>query len=523
LKLEGSVIILDKVDDDNDLVALYKKAELFCLMAQTAHMDLEGFGLVFLEAAAAGLPVVGTRDSGAEDAILSEKNGFLVDSKDIDGFAEAIVKILKNRDLRANMSRASLEFARTSGWDARFEQYADVYKNLAKPKIVYVTNARLPTEKAHGLATVKIAEAFADLGYQTEMIIPARWRKPEDIFKYYGLRHNFKINKLPTLDLLGNPVSKLLEKPFFWLQLFSFSIIAAIYCFFKYSTWRRSRQVPQVVFFSHDHAPLWFLSFFSENIFYDIHHFPEDKFWYHRVLKKSFGLAVQTKWKVGALAENFGIDPKKIVYWPNGTNTRQFKIQKSKFKIREELGLPQDKKIVVYTGQLFDWKGIDTLISTAAELPDADFYIAGGSKEEIKQLMKAQGAEALLNIYFLGQRPHAEIPLWLRAADVLILPNTAKQKVSLYYTSPMKMFEYMASGTPIVASRIPSITEILNDQNAFLAEADNSKSFAEGIRYILKNYNEAQRLGLQAQKDARKYTWAERAKRISDSFKTSQL
>ena len=546
LKLEGRVIILDNIDREEELIQLYKNAELFCLMAQTAHRDLEGFGLVFLEAAAAGLPVVGTKGSGVEDAVLDGKNGVLLDDpRDVNGCAEAVIKILKNKNLAPEMSKESLELARNSRWESKIAEYVSIYNNLNKPKIVYVTNARLPTEKAHGLATVKIAEAFADLGYSVEMIIPARWRKSEDIFKYYGLHRNFNIKRLSTIDLLtvSNPpptpsltlregdkkvfnflVGGGFQKLAFLIQLFSFSIFAAIYC-----TWRFNRQV---VFFSHDHVPLWFLSWFGARIFYDIHHFPDHNIFYERVLKKSFGLAVQTKWKIEALWKEFGVPKDKIVYWPNGTDVQKFQIRSTKSEARNKLGLPQDKKIIVYTGQLFDWKGADTMIGAAKLLRDIDFCIVGGGNspprppsltlreggERREEVSSLGGELPYSNIHFTGQRPHDEIPLWLRAADVLVLPNTGRQKVSLYYTSPMKMFEYMASGTPIVASDIPSIREILNDKNSFLAEADNPKSFAEKINYALEHSESAQKLAIEAQKDVQKYTWLERAKRISERF-----
>ncbi len=532
LGLEKRVHILDNIENQNELIDIYKNAELFCLMPQTANRDLEGFGLVFLEAAAAGLAVVGTDGSGTEDAVLDGKNGYLVGPRDIEGFAGAVLRILKNPALRSGMSEASLEFAKNSDWANKIDEYKALYQKLQKPKIVYVTNARLPTEKAHGLATAKIAEAFGDLGYEVDLIIPRRkhqaLRQPayspagellvsrrraanviakpmfpaQTIFEFYQVRSNFNIKKLPTLDFFGI----LPEKLAFLIQLFSFSMSALFY-----STWRFNRQV---VFFSHDHVPLWLLSFFGKKIFYDIHHFPDDAFLYRRVLKKSFGIAVQTKWKIKALEEKFGVSPKKIVYWPNGTDIKKFEIAETRDEARKKLGLPQDKKIALYTGQLFDWKGVDTFIKTAAELKNIDFYVVGGSNEDI------ENPAELGNIYFIGQRPHEEIPLWLRAADVLVLPNTGKQKVSLYYTSPMKMFEYMASGTPIVASNIPSIAEILNDKNAILAKADNSESFAEKIKFVLENRASAKMRAEEALKDVQKYTWAERARRISEKFRS---
>jgi len=112
-------------------------------------------------------------------------------------------------------------------------------------------------------------------------------------------------------------------------------------------------------------------------------------------------------------------------------------------------------------------------------------------------------------------RPHDEIALWLKSADVLVLPNTGRQKVSLYYTSPMKLFEYMASGTPIVASSLPSILEILNKSNAVTVEPDNPKALAQGIEMIMNNKAFGGQIAGQAEKDVGGYTWLARADKIT--------
>lgn len=129
--LEGKVIILDKIDDENALIRLYQNAELFCLASQTANRDLEGFGLVFLEAAAAGLSVVGTSGSGVEDAVSDRKNGILIpDPRDSKVFADAIIKILSDANLKKSMSQASLDWARGFSWESKIAEYKKLYEHL---------------------------------------------------------------------------------------------------------------------------------------------------------------------------------------------------------------------------------------------------------------------------------------------------------------------------------------------------------------------------------------------------------
>lgn len=130
LHLEQSVVILDRVDTFEALRALYRNAELFCLLSQNFGHDVEGFGIVFLEAAAAGLPVVGSIENGIEDAVEDGINGFLVNCRDEKGFADKIMAIVGDRRLHAEMGKASLARAKVSSWDRRNAQYQELYRKL---------------------------------------------------------------------------------------------------------------------------------------------------------------------------------------------------------------------------------------------------------------------------------------------------------------------------------------------------------------------------------------------------------
>lgn len=130
LELEGKVIIIESLASRDLLCQFYRGAELFCLMSQNLKHDIEGFGLVFLEAAASKLPVVGTKDSGIEDAVRDGKNGFLVSSRNPQAFADAIIKILGDPQLKKRMSEHSLVLAKESQWDKRMYEYVLLYRDL---------------------------------------------------------------------------------------------------------------------------------------------------------------------------------------------------------------------------------------------------------------------------------------------------------------------------------------------------------------------------------------------------------
>lgn len=130
LGLEKKVHILEHIDSREELAQVYKGAELFCLFSQNVNHDVEGFGLVFLEAAAAGLPVVGAKNCGVDDAVREGKNGLLVDTRDPQDFANAILTILRDKELQKKMRTASLAYAKECTWEKRIGEYIDIYCNL---------------------------------------------------------------------------------------------------------------------------------------------------------------------------------------------------------------------------------------------------------------------------------------------------------------------------------------------------------------------------------------------------------
>lgn len=114
--------------DDTELLSLYQRASLFVLLPQPDRSHFEGFGLVFVEAAACGLPVIGTRNSGVEDAVADGRNGILVAPGDADAAAKAMVDLLTNPIKRESFTRTSLEFAQTFSWERTVEQYEAAYR-----------------------------------------------------------------------------------------------------------------------------------------------------------------------------------------------------------------------------------------------------------------------------------------------------------------------------------------------------------------------------------------------------------
>jgi len=174
-----------------------------------------------------------------------------------------------------------------------------------------------------------------------------------------------------------------------------------------------------------------------------------------------------------------------------------------------------------YAGHLYPWKGVDLVIEAVAALEDTRGLIIGGHEKEpdlarVKAL--AERLDSAARITFTGLIPPADVAARLGQADVVTLPNPASA-ISSEFTSPLKLFEYMASGRPIVASDLPSLREVLrHEDNALLVEPGNPQALTAGIQRIKNDPALGRRLAARASEDVREFTWARRAERLEALF-----
>ena len=366
-------------------------------------------------------------------------------------------------------------------------------------RLIYISNARIPTEKAHGIQLMKMCEAFAQ-ATEVELVIPRRINKiKDDPFDYYGLKRNFIIKKLPCLDLI--PFHEYIGHLGLWIESLTFFTALFFYIIFRKAD----------IIYARDRFILP-LSLLKKNFILEAHSFPKKYFLYSLFLKRLKGIAVLTqKLKESFLAK--GIMPNKILIAPDGIDLEMFDIQCSMSEARQKLGLPQDKKIVLYSGHLYEWKGAQTLAGASQYLPGGtEVYFVGGTTEDVRKFEIRNSK--FETVHVVGYRQYGEIPYWLKAADVLVLPNSGQEDISKYWTSPLKMFEYMAAQRPIVAVALPSIREILNSKNSILVESDNPKELAMGINEALENRQLSDKISIKAFQDVQQYTWQARVKKI---------
>ena len=177
---------------------------------------------------------------------------------------------------------------------------------------------------------------------------------------------------------------------------------------------------------------------------------------------------------------------------------------------------------VYYTGQLYRWKGVDVAIRAMQHIDRAELVVIGGlAQEPDLERLRSLTAELSLadRVHFLGFIPPAELDDERRKAAIFVIPNldsvTARR-----FTSPLKLFEAMASGRPIVASDLPAFQEVLvHGENALLVPPGDPESLARAIKNLLADPDLASRLTRRAFEDVKAYSWEQRARAIADFCK----
>ena len=246
-------------------------------------------------------------------------------------------------------------------------------------------------------------------------------------------------------------------------------------------------------------------------------------------------LTVTLTQKTKELLKNFGLNESLIKVCPDGVDIKTFDINMSQGGARKELRIPQDRTVALYVGRFHTMgneKGIPDIIKASKHLltkfQNLYFYFVGGpvkvSSTEYDHVGSYRSLIRELKLpldrfIFLEKQPVQLIPKWLRSASVLLMPFPRTDHYS-YYMSPLKMFEYMTSKRPIVASRLPAIEEILTDnQNALLAEPGNAIEIAHKIQMALGDFKLKEKIATTAYLDVQKYDWRKRALRILDNAK----
>jgi len=378
-------------------------------------------------------------------------------------------------------------------------------------KLIYAANVRMPTEKAHGYQIAKMCEEFARAGAEVELWAPERANRiDKDTFDFYGVERNFRIKKIKGPSWAEN-FSRFGKKIDFYFKSFSFlrGLADEIKNFSDRS----------VVIFSRNPEVCRFFSRLGFKVFYEAHRLPSGravkKIFFRALLKRVSGALANSRGTEFDLKKISGIG--KILVAPNGADLDAFEIKETKNEIRNRLSLPGGKFIAAYVGHLYDWKGAGVILAAAGltkEMKDLIFLLVGGAPEDLEKYRRKTAVENLDNVMLAGYQERKRIPAYLAAADCLLLPNIAESKESEHYTSPIKMFEYMAAGRPIVASDLPSIREILDDGDCLFIRPGSAEDLLAKIGILRQDKELSAKIVANAKEKVKNYSWQKRAEKI---------
>jgi glycosyltransferase involved in cell wall biosynthesis len=387
--------------------------------------------------------------------------------------------------------------------------------------ILYLANARIPTEKAHGLQIMQNCEALADGGARVTLWTAARRNTPalravSDPFAHYGVKANFRIRRLPCLDLLPLVPDRSdgLARAIFWLQLATFTLAALIGAIFTRADAIYSRDAFVIAILG---------AFFPRRkLGYEAHS------WHGGALERrairratrSGGAIFTTTRQLADTIIAAGAEKTRVHVAPDGIRAARFADLPDRETARRAVGWRRDAFIVGYVGRLHTMgvdKGVGTVVDAIAAPEAFTLALVGGPDDmaaALREQWRARGGSDAAFLY-AGQVPAADVPLYLRAFDVCVLPLPYTEHFA-HYASPMKLFEYMAAGRAIVASDLPSTREIVTDgDTALLYPPDDGAALRRALDRLRVDPVLRGELAAHGRALAfERYTWDARARQI---------
>jgi glycosyltransferase involved in cell wall biosynthesis len=372
-------------------------------------------------------------------------------------------------------------------------------------KMLYITDSMVPARTANSIQVMRMSQAFAQCGANIELIVPWQPQKlltqPAAFFnirRYYGLETDFPLKFLPGLGnvILGEHGR---IKWFLWLapryaQLRKPDIVYTRYL--PLAALLIERQIPVAVE-GHEYERL------------------RDRGDLEALLRAAGSPLMRSIVVISnslkQLYVESGLPEDKIVVAHDGVDESFIQsLASGPAPDKAEMAIPVDRPVICYAGKFSEDRGIGLILKAAQALPHAFFLLVGGTKREIETFQKQ--ANGLTNVQFVGFVPPKDVVAYLQVADVLVAPYTTAIP-TLSAASPLKVFEYMATGKPAIISNIPTMREVITDgYDGILVEPDSSEALVEGLQRALGA--EGATIGANARQTAEKYTWQARARLI---------
>ncbi len=373
-------------------------------------------------------------------------------------------------------------------------------------KIACLANIRLPTERAHGLQIMSMCRAFAQEGHETRLFVPKRRNAiAATPWEHYGMAPVFEIVEVPIFDFVR--FDRVLGRAALWLNALQFARAArkAVRAFAPDAVYARDP---------------WFVSVDPRTKYvYEAHDFPASVTPLHR---RFWDRAARVVAVTEGLRKAFiaaGVPEGKVVAAHDGVDAAKFSVPETKAEARAKLGLPAEGFIAAYTGHLYPYKGADDLLEACAHLrPATRVVFVGGRPDDLERLKMRAEVLGARNAVFVGPVPHAQVPLYLRAADAAVLPTRASDRHAAEFLSPLKLFEYLAAGKAIVATDTPSVREILDDRSAAFVPPSDPEALAKALNALADVPAKAAELERASASLAAGHSWAARVRKVLDGL-----
>lgn len=368
-------------------------------------------------------------------------------------------------------------------------------------KIMYVTAAPVPSLSANSIHVMKMSQAFSKAGHKTILVAPEYNRHRDDpamtgdFFQYYDIKFPFLLKNTQRL-IKGRPGGIIHV-----LQVFMYALSYKpdlIYSRCLFSAWLLTLMHQPVIYERHD-------SFAPGSAAWKVF----DRLLMHKTLRAVTVISASLK---GHLCENHDMTKTKIIIAPDGADEVQENPQPLPFAHGDfQIG---------YVGHLYRGRGIDVIIQVARRLPAYGFHIIGGTKKDFEYWTGE--CRGLPNIFFYGHMPHSQASRYLGSFDAVLAPYQRKIEVSggggdiSKWISPLKLFEYMAAGRPIISSDIDVLKEVMETgRNCLLCPPDDIESWASAIERLKSDRQFADAIGAEAKREfLEKYSWDSRVEGI---------
>ncbi len=393
--------------------------------------------------------------------------------------------------------------------------------------LYYFIGDRLPTNKAYGVQTVNMVSAFAkqveDLRF---LYVTGRGNlAQQDLETFYSISfpknlHQIRIKIWDFISIFGG--KERLERLGFRLEQILTSLAV------KHVLSKVGGEESYAFTRSFSLFPSLLYRFGADRSCIEVHHLSSDpriRDYQIKILRRARKIVVLTYQAKNYLIGE-GIGESNILVAHDGVDIDRFSpLWDKKMQSRDELDLPKDVFIVSYIGRfraLGKEKGIDVIIRASRnvfkEHRNVLFMFVGGPIEAVPGYLNLITMLGLPRekFVFLDRRPHSEVPKFISASDLVVLPSPDEEFFSTF-SSPLKLFEYMAVGRPIVASSLPAVSEIIKDGiNGLLFVPGDPQSLAGTIIKVLSSPDLRGRLSRRAREYAKDFSWDKRAQKILD-------